>query len=170
MNLAPAFAREVLELGAGGAGIFMMSMGVGAILGSALLLIFPVDDGRRLFIRLTAAFGAIILAQAVNPWFPAAFVIMGGFGLLSAVLVVAGQTFLQVNVPQHLLGRLVGLWSLAGGLGFITALPIGMLGDEFGLRWSIGGAAGLLVLSTLWFGFLAPRQHGLLETRRPAAG
>ncbi|HLF79156.1 MAG TPA: MFS transporter [Dehalococcoidia bacterium] len=169
MNLAPAFAREELELGASGAGFFMMSMGVGAIVGSALLLVFPVKDGRQLFITLTAGFGIVILTQAVNPWFPAAFVVMGLFGLVSAVLVVAGQTFLQINVPQHLLGRLVGLWSLAGGLGFITALPIGLLGDEVGLRWSMGGAAALLIVSTVWFGFVSQRERRVAEEATPAA-
>jgi MFS family permease len=170
MNLAPAFAREVLDLGASGAGLFMMSMGFGAIIGSTLLLVFPVKDGKQLFIMLTAAFGLVVLGQAANPWFPAAFLIMGLFGLISAVLVVAGQTFLQVNVPQHMLGRLVGLWSLAGGLGFITALPIGLLGDEIGLRWSMGGAAALLIVSTLWFGVFSQHERRVPEEATTAAG
>jgi MFS family permease len=162
MNLAPAFAREELGLDSSGAGLFIMSMGVGAIIGSALMLVFPAKDGRRMFVWLTGLFGLNILVQAVNPWLPAAFLIMGFFGLSNSALVVAGQTFLQVSVPQGYLGRVIGLWSLAGGLGFITALPIGLLGDVIGLRWSLGAAGFLLLLSTIWFGALAPSRHGAM--------
>jgi MFS family permease len=156
MNLAPAFAREELGLNAGGAGLFMMSMGIGAILGSAMMLVFPGKNGYMAFVWLVGVFGINLLVLAANPWLPGAFLIMGFFGFSNSALVVVGQTFLQINVPQGYLGRVIGLWSLAGGLGFITALPIGLLGDAIGLRWAIGGAGVLLVLSTLWFGLITP--------------
>ena len=149
MNLSPAFAREELDLGSSGAGLFIMSMGVGAIIGSALMLVFPSYDAHRLFIILTGVFGLNLLLQAVNPWLPMAFVLMAFFGLSNSALVVAGQTFLQVSVPQAYLGRVIGLWSLAGGLGFITSLPLGLIGDAVGLRWALGGAGLLLMGSVL---------------------
>jgi hypothetical protein len=149
MNLSPAFAREELDLNSSGAGLFLMSMGAGAIAGSALMLVFPVQDAHRLFVILVGVFGLNLVLQAMNPWLPAAFVLMAFFGLANSALVVAGQTFLQVSVPQAYLGRVIGLWSLAGGLGFITSLPLGMLGDAVGLRWAIGGAGLLLIASTL---------------------
>ena len=172
MNLSPAFAREELGLNSSGAGLFIMSMGVGAIVGSVLMLVFPVKDGHQLFIVLTGVFGLNLVLQAVNPWLPAAFVLMAFFGLSNSALVVAGQTFLQVSVPQAFLGRVIGLWSLAGGLGFIASLPIGMLGDAIGLRWSLGGAGILLLASTLWFGVLAPSQRRMkvLVTETPSMG
>jgi MFS family permease len=168
MNLAPAFAREELELGASGAGFFMMSMGIGAIVGSALLLVFPVRDGKQLFTLLMFAFALNLIAQAALPWLPAAFLLMALFGLSNSALVVAGQTFMQTNVPQRLLGRVVGLWSLAGGLGFVTALPIGLVGDAVGLRWAIAGTAVLLLFATLWIGIIAPRGSKLVATAEGA--
>jgi len=167
MNLAPAFAREELDLGASGAGFFLMAQGVGSLIGSTLLLLFPVRDSKQLFVLLLVPYGLCMLAQAANPWLPGAFMIMGLFGLTTSVLVVAGQTFIQTNVPQELLGRVVGLWSLAGSLGFITSLPIGLAGDELGLRWAIGGAAVLMLISTLWFGFISPRERHLLREVTP---
>jgi MFS family permease len=149
MNLSPAFAREELDLNSSGAGLFIMSMGVGAIVGSALMLVFPVRDAHRLFVVLVGVFGLNLVLQAANPWQPAAFVLMAFFGLANSALVVAGQTFLQVSVPQAYLGRVIGLWSLAGGLGFITSLPLGLVGDALGLRWALGSAGLLLMASTL---------------------
>ena len=34
-------------------------------------------------------------------------------------------------------------------IGFITSLPIGVLGDEFGLRWTLSGVAVILALFTV---------------------
>jgi MFS family permease len=166
MNLSPAFAKEELGLGSSGAGLFIMSMGLGAIVGSALMLVFPMKDAHRLFIILTGVFGLNLMLQAVNPWLPAAFAIMALFGLANSALVVAGQTFLQISVPQAFLGRVIGLWSLAGGLGFVTSLPLGLLGDAIGLRWAIGGAGLLLFASAVWFGGLTlarPHRKPVLE-------
>lgn len=149
MNLSPAFARDELGLNSSGTGLFIMAMGIGAIIGSVLMLMFPVRDAHRMFTILTGVFGLNLLLQGLNPWMPGAFVLMACFGLSNSALVVAGQTFLQVSVPQAYLGRVIGLWSLAGGLGFITSLPLGLIGDAVGLRWSIGGAGFLLMVSVL---------------------
>ena len=162
MNLSPAFAREELDLNSSGAGLFIMSMGVGAIIGSALMLVFPVKDAHRMFIILTAVFGLNLVLQAVNPWLPMAFVLMAFFGLSNSALVVAGQTFLQVSVPQSYLGRVIGLWSLAGGLGFITSLPLGLIGDAFGLRWALGGT-GLLLMVSVVVVLASSVSHGRAE-------
>jgi MFS family permease len=160
MNLAPAFAREELDLGPGGVGLFMMASGIGAILGSVWLLAFPIKDGLWAFTFAMLVFAVDIILQAAVPFVPATFVLMGVWGAISAVGVTAGQTYLQMNVPQRLLGRVIGLWSLAGSLGFVTALPIGVLGDEIGLRWTLAGVGVVLFVLTAWFGIVAPKLFG----------
>lgn len=165
MNLAPAFAREELELGPGGVGLFMMASGIGAILGSVWLLVFPIRDGLWAFTFAMLIFAIDIILQAAVPFVPATFVLMGVWGAISAVGVTAGQTYLQMNVPQRLLGRVIGLWSLAGSLGFVTALPIGILGDEIGLRWTLTGVGAVLAVLTFWFGVVTPtRARPVAET------
>jgi MFS family permease len=167
MNLAPAFAREDLELGPGGVGLFMMASGVGAVLGSAWLLAFPIKDGLWAFTVTMLLFAVDIFLQAVVPFVPATFVLMGIWGAVSAIGVTGGQTFLQMNVPQRLMGRVLGLWSLAGSLGFVTALPIGVLGDEIGLRPTLAGVGVVLAVLTVWLGIIAPARAPVPE---PATG
>jgi MFS family permease len=157
MNLAPAFAREELDLGPGGVGLFMMASGIGAIAGSIWLLVFPIKDGLWAFTLTMLMFAFDIILLALVPFVPAAFVLMAVWGAVSAVGVTGGQTYLQLNVPQNMLGRVIGLWSLAGSLGFVTALPIGILGDEFGLRWTLAGVGAILAVITAWFGIIVPK-------------
>jgi MFS family permease len=169
MNLAPAFAREELELGPGGVGLFMMSSGVGAIIGSVWLLAFPIKDGLFAFTFTLLIFAADIFLQAAVPFIPATFLLMGIWGAISAVGVTAGQTYLQMNVPQRLMGRVIGLWSLAGSLGFVTALPIGILGDEIGLRPTLAGVGVVLAVLTVWFGIVAPKPRVAATEPAPTA-
>jgi MFS family permease len=158
ISLAPAFAREELELGPGSVGLFMMSSGVGAIIGSIWLLAFPIKDGLWAFTFTLLLFAFDLMLQAAVPFVPATFVLMGIWGAVSAIGVTAGQTYLQMNVPQRLMGRVIGLWSLAGSLGFVTALPIGILGDEIGLRPTLIGVGAMLAVLTVWFGIVVPTR------------
>jgi MFS family permease len=165
MFMAPAFAREVMGFSAGEAGLFVMASGVGAILGSTSLVLIEVENRSRFFVFTCFGFGLSILAIALNPWFIPAFLFMAAFGVSNATLAVTGQSIFQILVPQHLLGRVVGLWSLSAGLGYMAALPIGVIGDAVGLRWPVGGAAAILVLMTLWFGVIrSPLRRGDVAT------
>jgi len=64
------------------------------------------------------------------------------------------QTIIQTTVPQRLLGRVISLWSFAGGLGSIMALPMGLIGELYGMRVALGGVAFILLFISLWFGVL----------------
>ena len=59
------------------------------------------------------------------------------------------RDWLQTNVPQRLLGRVVSLWTIGGGLAALSAWPIGEIGDLLSLRWSLGGVAVLLLACTV---------------------
>ena len=61
-------------------------------------------------------------------------------------------------MPQRLVGRVIGLWSLAGSLGFVTALPIGVVGDEVGVRPTLAGVGVILAGLTVWVGIIAPTK------------
>jgi MFS family permease len=170
VQLTPAFGRTVLGFDAGLTGVFMMSSGVGSIIGSSALLWFHFKNRALLFIVLFAGFSLSILGIAASPWPPAAFVFMSLFGLFLAAYVVVAQTIFQETVPDRLLGRVLSLWSFGGGLGAVFALPLGVIGDTFGLRWAFGGTALLLLLITLAVGVRrVPLQMPATEEPAPRA-
>jgi MFS family permease len=75
--------------------------------------------------------------------------IVAAFGFFNAGILITAQSIIQVRVPEHLLGRALSLFGIVGGLGSASALPIGALGDEFGLRYPIGFVGLILVGLTL---------------------
>lgn len=146
--MATAFAREALGFSAGEAGIFLMSAGVGSIIGSTALLMLHVENRNLAFIFSVGGFGVSLLLLSLNPLYAGAFLLMGVYGIFSATTPVIAQTIFQIAVPQQYLGRVNSFFSTAPGVAAILSLPIGFIGDAFGLRWAVGGIALILMLFT----------------------
>ena len=51
--------------------------------------------------------------------------------------------------PVRLLGRVVSLWSFAGGMASVMALPTGLAGEVVGLRWALAAVSVVLLSITL---------------------
>ena len=100
------------------------------------------------------------------------------FGLFNSGILSTAQTMVHMSVPQKLLGRAMSLFGIVGGLGSISALPVGAAGDEFGLRYSLGFVGLILFTVTLlmtsgaqplrWLGWPLDPLDGLAEA--PGAG
>lgn len=164
LNMAPGFAREELGFDVRATGLFVMASGVGSLLGSSVLIMWEASNKYRLFLVICVTFALSLIGLAVNPWYTAAFVLSGLFGLAATSLSVVGHTIFQTVVPSHLLGRVVSLWSFAGGLGSMTALPIGLMGEVYGLRVALGSVASILLAITVWVGIVMPARA---RRRRP---
>ncbi len=149
MVMMPHYAKEVLRVDTKGYGALMASSGVGALLGSLLLL--GVRKERRV-LRISLGMGGIVVAMAI---------LAGSrFLLLSCVAIFVNSvcfssigglsaTIVQEAVPDHLRGRVMSLNTLtfAGVMPF-AALLLSWLTDHFGMRRELLG-------STLMFGLAA---------------
>jgi MFS family permease len=164
-SVAPGYAREELGLNASWTGFFLMALGVGSILGSIFMLVVDVKDNLRAYFVGAFAMGSSIFLVSASPWPALAFIPTAGFGFCLATMVVSGGTLLQVEVPQHLLGRTTSFWSICGGIGLAASLPVGALGEVFGLRYSMGAAGLLLVIAVVFNGLL--RTSVLRPGRKP---
>jgi MFS family permease len=161
MTIGAGFAREELHFSADEAGAFVMMSGIGALVGSSFLISMEIRDRYAVFVAHAVLFAGSLLLIAINPFAPASFLFMAGFGAASTGLAISAQTIYQVEVPPQYLGRVVSTFSIGGGIGQMTALPIGLLGDELGLRWPLGGVAIMLLVVVF---FLAPGARA----RQPA--
>ncbi len=146
MTIGPGFAREELHFSASETGFFMMSSGVGAIIGSTILLTIDLKNQHLAFVMTAILFAFTLIALAVNPYAPLAFVFMALFGVSTTSLAITAQTIFQTTVPPQYLGRVTSFFSVGGGIGQMTALPIGLVGDQIGLRWPLGAVAVILLV------------------------
>jgi MFS family permease len=164
MSMGPGFAHQVLHLNAAQTGLFMMASGIGSIVGSILWVIWEPKDWTPVFVAVCACFGGSLLALALSPWVVSAFLFMAWFGFSTASLVVSSQAIFQTEVPHQLLGRVFSVWTMSGGLGSVTALPIGVAGDAFGLRWSLGAVAVAMLAVTIFVAaFRLPRLRSMKD-------
>jgi len=150
LNMGPGFSREVMGFDATTTGFFIMASGIGSVTGSMGLVFREVEQRERFVVLSCGGFGLAILLLCLNPWPATSFLIMVFFGLSNSCLAVTAQTIFQTEADQRYLGRVVALWSMGGGIGAITAFPIGEAGDAFGLRYSLGFVAAVLILLTVY--------------------
>jgi len=152
MQMAPGFARQEMGFDSSETGLFMMASGIGAVVGSTLLLLLDVRNRVLLFILLNVGFGISVVVLAVNPWYVPAFALMAVYGLFMTNNAVVAQTIFQVIVPQHLLGRVVSLMLIAPAISALLTLPLGIVGDAIGLRWGIAALGVVMFISAAGLG------------------
>jgi MFS family permease len=151
--VVPLVARDVLGEGAHGFGLLMSSLGAGAVAAGITLTLFR--RGRPTLWSLAAA--AAILSVGT-----ATLGLVSHFAAAAALLVVLGgcqivfstgcNTTLQLDTPDALRGRVMGLYALANaGMTPFGSLLIGALAERVGVRaaCALGGGSGLIAVTAL---------------------
>lgn len=151
--LVPLIARNVLHEGAHGFGLLMASLGVGAMFGA--LAVATLAVGRPpLWLVVASALTAATLLGALSfvHHFALAASVLMALGFAQIVFMTSCNTTVQIQVPDELRGRIMGLYALvfAGMIPF-GSLFMGTVAERWGVlrACAVGGAAGLLLVSTL---------------------
>ena len=157
MQVLPAFAKAVLDVGAGGAGLLISAAGIGSLVGS-LALAFLGDFERKNLLLLGTAimFSVSLLLLAWSSWFWVSWAILLFVGMGSMGYVSVGTTILQLSVPSEMHGRIMSLWLFGAALNYVGALPMGIIADLF--SWPIAFAYGAIffALVVFWMGIWKP--------------
>ncbi|MBW3623997.1 MAG: MFS transporter [Armatimonadetes bacterium] len=133
--LMPLYAKEALNTGSRGFGYLMSSSGVGALIGSLLLLTIPHEQRpMRIGLGLAGVATALIvmgLSQAL--WLSCLGIFLNSLSF--STVVGLANTILQEVVPGHLRGRVMSLNTLTfvGIMPFASLLMTG-LAEVIGLR------------------------------------
>jgi len=157
LQVMPAYAKEALGVGAGGAGLLITASGVGSLLGSIVLASLGNFRHKNwLLLGTIFLFCFTLILFALSPWFWVswALLLLVGMGSMSYVSMVT--TVLQMTVPSHLQGRVLSVWGLGGAMMFVGALPMGAAADLLG--WTAALAAGpvITLVFVLWLGIWRP--------------
>jgi len=149
--LLPVFADWYFHAGSTGFGLLNAAHGVGAIAGTLVI---------ATFIHRIRRPGPMLLATAVAMGLALmAFSQSTALGLAMAVLVVVGfantfyltqvTTHLQQTVPEHLRGRVLGLYSLCWNMLPLGGLIAGVLAAAVDARFAILVGGGMVAINAL---------------------
>jgi MFS family permease len=140
--ILPAFAIDVLGVGAAGYGLLSAAPSAGALVGS--VLVFKLVRSRRsgvIVLASTAAYGAVVIALAQSRTFGLALVFAALLGVADALATTVRHAAVQIETPDGLRGRVSSIYQMAsrggpalgdtvigaasGALGPVTALTVG---------------------------------------------
>lgn len=140
--ILPAFAVDILGVGATGYGLLSAAPSAGALLGS--VLVFRLVRSRRsgiIVLVSTAAYGAMVIALAQSRTFGLALLFAGLLGVADALATTVRHAAVQIETPDGLRGRVSSIYQMAsrggpaigdtvigaaaGALGPVSALTVG---------------------------------------------
>lgn len=158
------YAKFVLDVGTTGLGWMGAAGGAGTVLAALWLTSmrgFPRPGVWIIGSLWAYALCLVLYAFAFSfEWILAIEFLAGVAGQVWNVTVMAG---LQLAVPEHMRGRVVGMIFTLAQLGFLGQPVIGVLADRVGDQWALGifGAIPSLVIAALLvFGMKQLRRVG----------
>jgi MFS family permease len=150
--MLPVFARDVLGTDAGGYGVLVSAVGIGALSGALFLAGFGGTlRKRRLALISAVGFGTALVVTALAPNYWVAFGLLAVVGCSMVLQSISANTLLQQEAPDHLRGRVMGFYSFVVlGMAPFGALQIGWISQHFGTRVAFGLGGAVCVAAAVW--------------------
>ena len=121
--MMPVFARDVLHVGSQGFGFLQSAGGAGALAGVLLAAYLSHFRGKGLqAITGAVVFGVTLILFALSGWFTLSLFAAFALGMAGQFYMTTIHAILQMNLPNELRGRVMGIHGLAWEL-----MPIGGL-------------------------------------------
>lgn len=146
--LMPIFADKILHSGPRGYSLLMSAAGLGAMMGALTLATRQGVRGLGRLVALAASgFGISLILFSLSRSFWLSIILLVPAGFCVMLLTACCNTLIQSMVPDHLRGRMMGLYSMM----FMGMAPLGALGAGVAANWfgapitvALGGVVCLL--------------------------
>ena len=162
VQVMPAFAREMLDASAAGAGLLITAAGIGSLVANMVLSLLGNFRRKNLLLigsLLLFDLGLFLFAFSQLFWLSWAILLFVGMG--SIAYISLGTTVLQLTVPQELQGRVMSIWYVSAGFMFIGSLPMAYVADRVSWPLALAGGAVICLVFTLWLAILRPTLRRL---------
>ena len=151
--MLPAYADQVLHVGAQGLGALRAAPAIGAVAVGLLLAIRPLRhlSGKQL-LWVFAGFGFCMLGFGLSTNFWLSMILLAASGVFDGVNMVIRGTIVQLLTPTHMMGRVSSIKSMfVISSNEIGAFESGLAARFLGLVPSVvfGGAATLVVVAII---------------------
>jgi MFS family permease len=151
--IVPLVARDVLNQGAHGFGLLMSTLGAGAVMGAFGVALFRRGEPPLGFLVVSGSMlCAGVMALALVGHFAVAGLVLALLGCCQILFTTGCNTTLQLIAPNHLRGRVMGLYTVTfAGMTPFGSLLVGFIAERQGVRaaCAVGGAIGLLGVGVL---------------------
>ncbi len=137
--LMPVFARDVLDVGSQGFGFLQSAGGAGAFIGVVAVAWFSHSRGRgRQALVGAMAFGIVLISFALSESYLLSLALALALGATSQFYMTTISTILQVNLPNQLRGRVMGIYGLAWELMPVGGIIAGAIAEFAGAPTAVG--------------------------------
>lgn len=159
LEMLPVLADGIFERGASGLGLLLSSAGLGALIAGVAKTMIPAQvPGHIPWPAMAVSLSGMALVPLVghNGFWPLTLVLIMGMGFCTTMTAITLQTAVQMDLPDHLRGRVMSLWTMtAMGSPAIGAVVLGYLFDHIGFAstLTITGVLGVITLATTLFRF-----------------
>jgi MFS family permease len=161
----PLITKYVLAAGASTLALLFSAMGAGSVL-AGLLAAYRGKPSQRLLLAAAGSFVILLALVGLSPWRAATATLLFVVGFTGVLCMTAANTRLQLQVPGHLRGRVMGIYVLL----FVGTTPIGSyLCGQLAEHVGGGGATGVRATILITAGLCAVGvAAGLIYARRSA--
>jgi len=145
--LLPVFARDILDVGAVGLGMFNTVRSVGGLVaGLALASLGDYRYKGRILLGLFFTFGVSLILFANSSIFALSLFFIGVVGITSAGHDAMQHILLQLNVTEEQRGRAMGIWQLGIGFGVMGSVALGAMAETLGAPIAQGIFGAVMVI------------------------
>jgi MFS family permease len=142
-TLLPLVTKYLLGAGASTLALLTTSMGAGSVL-AGLVAAYRGKPSQRLLLGAASCFVVLLVLLGLSAWRPVTAGLLFVLGFVGVLFMTTANTRLQLQVPDHLRGRVMGMYVLL----FIGTTPIGsyligQLAEHLGVRAAVLIMAGL---------------------------
>lgn len=160
--MIPLIARDELGVGSAGYGILLTGVGFGSIPGGLIVANMTNSSRKGLVMCLAALFYmAMVMLFSLSTVFILSFGILVLAGVGWSMMVTLNQTLLQTHITDELRGRVLSLYTMAGGLQPFGNLAMGATAEEIGVRSAVFAFAALGFASSAALGLASKRVRSL---------
>lgn len=167
LQVVPVFAKDQLGSDATQAGVMLLASGIGSLIGNLAITFMNRAWLYRWLLAclVTMAVMLTLFGWSTSFWVAWSLFLVVGIVSLGTVWPLS-TTILQLATPAEVRGRVMGILHFTPGFHYLGALPLAFVAANAGWGWAITGAAGLMLLVTIWFGMA--RNDGRQLAARPA--
>ena len=154
--LMPVFARNVLDVGSQGFGFLQSVGGAGALVGVLAVAWFSHSRGKGMQALSGALlFGVLLILFAASNSYMLSLALAFMLGVASQFYMTTISTVIQVNLPNELRGRVMGIYGLAWELMPVGGMIAGAIAEFAGAPIAVGFGgfmvAGMALLVAIFY-------------------